>query len=129
MSMIARRAALRALPRARGYANTTADLMTTNWAEKQAALRSHAAETAALWRRISFFFCLPAIAVTALWVHKVETEHAEHQEHIRAEHGGELPETPNYEYLNKRSSGPYPWGMNSLFFNPKVNKDLTKTDE
>lgn len=43
MSMLARRAAFRALPRTRGYANTTAELMKTNWAEKQAALKSHAA--------------------------------------------------------------------------------------
>ncbi|CCL98293.1 uncharacterized protein FIBRA_00287 [Fibroporia radiculosa] len=129
MSMLARRLALRAFPRTRGYANTTAELMETNWADKQAALRAHAAETANLWRRISFYVCLPAVVVTALWVRNVENEHAEHEAHIRAEHDGQLPEIPAFEYMNRRASGPYPWGMNSLFFNPHVNKDLTKTDE
>ncbi|PCH33861.1 mitochondrial cytochrome c oxidase subunit VIa [Wolfiporia cocos MD-104 SS10] len=125
MSMLARTAALRAIPRARGYANTTGELMKTNWAEKQAALQSHAAETANLWRRISYYVCLPAIAVTALWVRNLENEHEEHIEHVKAEHGGELPEVPAYEYLNRRVSGPFPWGPNSLFFNPKVNKDMS----
>ncbi|KAI0931876.1 hypothetical protein AcW1_000840 [Taiwanofungus camphoratus] len=126
MSMLARRALLRALPRTRGYANTTGELMKTDWAEKQAALKAHAAETANLWRRVSFYVCLPAIAVTALWVRNVEAEHAAHQEHIKAEHDGKLPELPEYEYLNRRPCGPFPWGMNSLFFNPHVNKDMSQ---
>ncbi|KAH9947934.1 COX6A, subunit VIa of cytochrome c oxidase [Amylocystis lapponica] len=127
MSMIARRA-LRAVPRTRGYANTTAELMQTDWAAKQAALKSHAAETANLWRRISFFFCLPAIGVVAAWVRNAENEHAAHQEHLKAEHDGHLPETPSYEYLNRRAK-PFPWGPNSLFFNPHVNKDLSEASE
>ena len=43
-----------------------------------------------------------AVAVTALWVRKVETEHAEHTEHLKHENGGELPAVPEYEYLNRR---------------------------
>ena len=39
-----------------------------------------------------------------LWVLRVEREHAEHEEHIKAENGGELPPVPAYEYLNKRGA-------------------------
>lgn len=49
----------------------------------------------------------------------VEAEHAEHQEHLKKENGGHLPEVPAFDYLNKRLK-PYPWGPNSLFFNPHV---------
>ncbi len=45
-----------------------------------------------------------AVVVTTLWVVKVEKEHAEHTEHLKHENGGELPETPAYDYLNKRGS-------------------------
>jgi cytochrome c oxidase subunit 6a len=58
--------------------------------------------------------------VCALWVRNVEAEHAEHIEHIKAEHDGHLPDIPQYEYMNRRLK-PYPWGMNSLFFNPHVS--------
>lgn len=51
----------------------------------------------------------------------VEAEHAEHVEHIKAEHDGHLPDIPQYEYMNRRLK-PYPWGMNSLFFNPHVSR-------
>lgn len=52
MSMLARRALLRALPRTRGYANTTGELMKTDWAEKQAALKAHAAGKTSRFSRI-----------------------------------------------------------------------------
>lgn len=59
-----------------------------------------------------------AVAVTA-WVRNVEAEHAEHQEHLKKENDGHLPEVPAYEHLNRRAK-PFPWGPNSLFFNPHV---------
>ncbi|KAI0814896.1 mitochondrial cytochrome c oxidase subunit VIa [Irpex lacteus] len=125
MSMLMRRSLLRAVPRnTRGFAAAAGE---GSYAEKQAALKAHAAETANLWRRISFFVCAPGILVTALWVNKVEKEHAAHEAHIREEHGGELPELPAYPYLNIRNRS-YPWGVNSLFFNPHVQKDLSKED-
>jgi hypothetical protein len=37
-----------------------------------------------------------------------------------AENDGKLPQPPRYEYLNKRNK-PFPWGPNSLFFNPRVS--------
>jgi hypothetical protein len=61
--------------------------------------------------------------VCALWVRNVEAEHAEHVEHIKAEHDGHLPDIPQYEYMNRRVK-PYPWGMNSLFFNPHVGRSI-----
>ena len=40
--------------------------------------------------------------------------------HARHENGGELPEVPAYDYLNRRVK-PFPWGPNSLFWNAKVS--------
>lgn len=77
------------------------------------------------------------VAVCALWVRNVEAEHGAHQAHLLEENGGKLPEPPAYEYLNRRrkssflaacmpvlifiaDGGPFPWGVNTLFFNPKV---------
>ncbi|KAG6862387.1 hypothetical protein C0995_011827 [Termitomyces sp. Mi166 len=99
-------------------------------------------ETTDLWRKISrafadqilssFFVCVPAIAVCVAWVYNSEVEHKQHLDHLRAENDGKLPEIPAYEYLNRRSK-PYPWGMNSLFFNPEAspspflsNKDMSQ---
>ncbi|OCB86170.1 mitochondrial cytochrome c oxidase subunit VIa [Sanghuangporus baumii] len=87
-------------------------------------LCSCATETTNLWRKISFFVAVPTTLLGTLWVYRVESEHAEHEAHIRAEHGGELPPVPAYDYLNKRAK-PFPWGANSLFFNAHTNKDLT----
>ena len=86
----------------------------------------------------SLYVCIPASAcpstytpviiihpltaiVCVAWVRNVEAEHARHIEHIKAENGGELPPTPEYDYLHKRAK-PFPWGMNSLFFNPHVSE-------
>ncbi|THH04157.1 hypothetical protein EW145_g5732 [Phellinidium pouzarii] len=98
------------------------------WLANKANIEHHAAETTELWRRISFFVAVPATFLAVLWVRRVETEHAEHTEHIKAEHGGELPPTPEYDYLNKRIK-PFPWGMNSLFFNPHTNKNMEESSE
>lgn len=59
------------------------------------------------------------VVVCAAWVYNVEAEHQAHEEHEREQHGGKLPEAPAYEYLNRRAK-PFPWGNNSLFFNPEV---------
>ncbi|KAH6917462.1 cytochrome c oxidase, subunit VIa [Coprinopsis sp. MPI-PUGE-AT-0042] len=90
---------------------------------EEAALKHHAAETTDLWRKISYYVCIPGIIVCAAWVYNAEAEHAAHIEHIKHENGGELPETPAFDFLNRRSK-PFPWGMNSLFFNPHANKNM-----
>ncbi|KAG7099169.1 hypothetical protein E1B28_001040 [Marasmius oreades] len=84
----------------------------------------HAAQTTELWRKISWYVCIPAIAVCGAWVYNLETEHKQHIEHLRAENDGVLPQPPSYEYLNIRRK-PFPWGRNSLFFNSEVQKDMT----
>jgi len=91
--------------------------------QEDKALQHHAAEASDLWRKISFYVCVPAIAVCVAWVYNTETEHAAHVEHIKEENGGELPETPAFDYMNRRAK-PFPWGPNSLFFNPHTNKDM-----
>ncbi|KAG6885846.1 hypothetical protein C0993_008809 [Termitomyces sp. T159_Od127] len=115
------RNALRAIRRpacqVRSYASTSP--RAAYLAETEAVER-HAAETTDLWRKISYFVCLPAIAVCVAWVYNSEVEHKHHLDHLRAENDGKLPEVPAYEYLNRRSK-PYPWGMNSLFFNPEAS--------
>lgn len=62
---------------------------------------------------------LPLVATCIAWVYNTEAEHAEHLEHLKHENDGHLPEVPAYPYLNKRAK-PYPWGMNSLFYNAEV---------
>ncbi|KAF9452587.1 mitochondrial cytochrome c oxidase subunit VIa [Macrolepiota fuliginosa MF-IS2] len=130
MSVLARtalRTAIRTAPRrSRGFAQTVSESrgapLETYLAEEK-ALEHHAAQTSDLWRKISFYVCVPAIAVCVAWVYNAETEHAAHVEHIKEENGGVLPETPAYDYLNRRSK-PFPWGMNSLFYNPHSNKNM-----
>ncbi|GJJ08769.1 hypothetical protein Clacol_002988 [Clathrus columnatus] len=65
--------------------------------------------------------------VCIAWVRNVEAEHASHIHHIKEENGGVLPEVPEYDYMNKREK-PFPWGYNTLFFNPHANKDMTPSE-
>lgn len=60
------------------------------------------------------------VAVCGAWVYNAEVEHKAHIDHIKHENDGVLPETPAYDYMNRRSK-PFPWGVNSLFFNPHVS--------
>ncbi|SHO78278.1 Similar to S.cerevisiae protein COX13 (Subunit VIa of cytochrome c oxidase) [Malassezia sympodialis ATCC 42132] len=80
----------------------------------------HAAKSTSMWRNISLFVLIPGAAVLGAYMYKVEAKHAAHQAHILEENGGELPERPDYEYLNIKNKK-FPWGQQSLFFNPKVN--------
>lgn len=68
--------------------------------------------------------CEPTVAVCSVWVYGLETEHHRHVEHLKHENGGKLPEKPAYEYLNRRVK-PFPWGNNSLFFNPAVSYSVS----
>ncbi|KAG8718227.1 Cytochrome c oxidase subunit 6A, mitochondrial [Ceratobasidium sp. 394] len=76
----------------------------------------------------SFYVCFPVILVGGAWVKKAEDAHYEHAEHVKHENGGVRPEIPAYPYLNKRNK-PFPWGMNSLFRNSEVQKDMFVKDE
>lgn len=64
--------------------------------------------------------CSSQAFVTCAWVYNVETEHAAHEDPLIEENNGTLPQPPPYPYLNRRVK-PFPWGNNSLFFNPKVS--------
>jgi len=110
-----------ARPAGRRYASTVEG---GDYAAEKAAVKAHALETTDLWRKISLYVCIPATLVCVAWVRNVEGEHEEHLEHIKEENGGEMPPTPEYPYLNKRGK-PFPWGMNTLFFNPHTNKDMS----
>ncbi|KAJ3803349.1 cytochrome c oxidase, subunit VIa [Lentinula aff. detonsa] len=92
------------------------------------AVGHHAAETTELWRKISNYVCLPAIAVCGAWVYNLEMEHKAHIEHEKAENDGQYPFPPAYEYLSMRRK-PFPWGPNSLFFNAEVQKNLAEDSE
>lgn len=61
-----------------------------------------------------------AVIGCGVYVKKVEDEHhahLEHEKHEKHEHGDE--EEPSYLWLNKRAK-PFPWGYNTLFYNPEV---------
>ncbi|KAK7694926.1 hypothetical protein QCA50_002114 [Cerrena zonata] len=126
MSMIARRS-LRVLPRATRSYSATADVAKASYHEKQLALEHHAAQTADMWRKISFYVCLPAIAACALWTRNLEKEHEAHIEHLIHENDGKYPQPPRYDFLYRRAR-PFPWGNNSLFFNAQLQKDLNEED-
>lgn len=79
---------------------------------------SHAEHSGALWAKLTFFATLPVIGLTAWYVYGKETEHIKHHEHELEENGGELPPRPKYEYLNWKVKE-FPWGKQTLFFNPK----------
>jgi len=87
----------------------------------KAAIKEHAIHTTALWRRISIFVCLPTIALGLYWVIDQEKKHKEHIAH-------HPPEYTPYSYLNRRVKD-FPWGKNSLFFNPHAQQDMSKVGE
>ncbi|KAI9634999.1 cytochrome c oxidase, subunit VIa [Dioszegia hungarica] len=119
----------RAVPRR--FASTVA-AGENEFVAKRAAMREHATQTTDLWKKISFFVCIPGIAVCALWTYKAEMAHKAHAAHAgnhagggdhgedatdeEAEHGGRKV----YSYMNIRNK-PFPWGMQTLFFNPEIN--------
>jgi Cytochrome c oxidase subunit VIa len=70
------------------------------------------------WLNFASYVYVVVIVATA-WVWGVEVEHMKHEEHLKAENGGRLPEPPAHDFLNMRNK-PFPWGPNSLFFNPAV---------
>ncbi|KAF8168217.1 COX6A, subunit VIa of cytochrome c oxidase [Crassisporium funariophilum] len=112
-----------AVARPRTFTTTSEGVHLQQYLAEDKALAHHAAEASDLWRKISYYVCIPAIAVCCAWVYNAETEHAAHVEHIKHENGGVLPERPAFDYMNRRSK-PFPWGVNSLFFNPHANKDM-----
>lgn len=83
------------------------------------AYKANISESTNLWRKITLFGCIPGSIVLGIYMYQVESEHAHHHEHVLEENDG-LPERPDYEYVNIKRRA-YPWGQQTLFFNPKVN--------
>ncbi|KIY63517.1 mitochondrial cytochrome c oxidase subunit VIa [Cylindrobasidium torrendii FP15055 ss-10] len=131
--------AVRPAVRARGYASAVAHspIIRSELAEGAveksaflkdiAAVEAHGRHTAELWRKISYFVCIPGIAVCAAWVYNLEQAHHEHIEHRKHENDGVYPQPPAYDYLNRRIV-PYPWGNNSLFYNPEIQRNMDEAD-
>lgn len=88
-----------ARPAGRRFASTTTVEAENEFIAKRAAMRDHAVrkytfyrsdennhmlviltglETTDLWKKISFFVCIPGIAVCALWTYKAEMAHKAH---------------------------------------------------
>ncbi|GAA94311.1 uncharacterized protein L969DRAFT_19525 [Mixia osmundae IAM 14324] len=88
--------------------------------EEREHIHEHARGAADLWRKISLYVAIPAAVIAYLNVRNLEQEHHEHLEHIKEENGGELPERVVYDFNNIRKKE-FPWGRESLFFNPKTN--------
>ncbi|KAK2462000.1 hypothetical protein APHAL10511_006463 [Amanita phalloides] len=126
MSFLARSslrgATRRSAARARSFATEPIPAK-KEWILQQEAVQHHAQETTHLWRKISFYVCMPGIATCMAWVYNAEAEHADHLEHLKHENDGHLPEGPAYPFLNKRDK-PFPWGMNSLFYNPHAQRNM-----
>jgi len=134
VSFLPRRALLRArLPATRRAFSDTAAAdkaiaeANAKWLANQAAIEHHALQTTDFWRKMSYYVCIPALAVFGTYVYNVEIEHKAHNRHLMDENGGTLPQPPRYEYLNVRRK-PYPWGMNSLFFNHETQRDMSIED-
>lgn len=77
-------------------------------------------ETTGLWRNASLFVLIPGCIVFGAYAYKIESAHHAHTEHVLEENNGELPPRAEYSYLNLRHKQ-FPWGNQSLFFNPEVN--------
>ncbi|KAF8811662.1 hypothetical protein BYT27DRAFT_7252631 [Phlegmacium glaucopus] len=57
-----------------------------------------------LWRKISFYVCVPAIAICVAWAYNAEAEHSAHVEHIKEESGGVLPDAHAHDAINRRTN-------------------------
>ncbi|KAJ7169780.1 mitochondrial cytochrome c oxidase subunit VIa [Mycena filopes] len=116
-------------PAVRNYTDsaTAVEQAKAKWLANQEAIRHHALQSTDFWRKMSYYVCIPALAIFGTYVYNVEVEHGAHTRHLQEENDGKLPQPPRFEYLNRRQK-PYPWGMNSLFFNPKTQRDMTIDD-
>ena len=123
-TMIPRAAALRAAvkPSMRRYNSslTPNPEAAKEFIEQRQHAFEHAGKSAELWRKISLYVLIPGAVVLGAYMYKIESEHHAHHEHILEENDGQLPERPDYEYVNMKSRN-FPWGQQSLFFNPKVD--------
>ncbi|KAI7533054.1 hypothetical protein KC316_g16668, partial [Hortaea werneckii] len=71
-----------------------------------------------LWRKLSIYVVIPAIAIAGANAYRLWVEHWEHKSHDPP-----LEEQPEYPYQNIRTKNFF-WGDGdkTLFWNPNVNK-------
>ncbi|EQB45541.1 hypothetical protein CGLO_15578 [Colletotrichum gloeosporioides Cg-14] len=97
----------------RRFASTTDNAFVR---EREAA-KHHAAGTTELWRKISIYACIPALALAGANAYVLWNEHWEHWSHMPP-----LEERVEYPYQNIRTKN-YQWGNGdkTLFWNDSVN--------
>lgn len=88
------------------------------------ATQHHAKETTGLWKKITVFVAIPAIALAAVNTYFVEAEHARHREHLKHVPDSDWPK--DYEFQNIRTK-PFFWGDGdkTMFWNPVVNRNVS----
>ncbi|KAF7310823.1 hypothetical protein HMN09_00625300 [Mycena chlorophos] len=106
----------------RAYSDAAVEQARAKWLAEQHAIEHHALQTTDFWRKMSYYVCIPALAIFGTYVYNVEIEHKAHNAHLMAENDGKLPQPPRYDYLNRRTKLAFPWGRNSLFWNEKVHR-------
>ncbi|KAF9975929.1 Cytochrome c oxidase subunit 6A, mitochondrial [Actinomortierella ambigua] len=92
---------------------STAAAESNPWLAERIARKEHAGPSAETWRKISIFVCMPAIVASTANAYRLYAEHQEHMAH-------HPPEKIKYPYMRLRARA-FPWGDDSLFFNPAVN--------
>ncbi|ODQ79282.1 hypothetical protein BABINDRAFT_162311 [Babjeviella inositovora NRRL Y-12698] len=87
------------------------------------AAEDHAAGTADMWKKITYYIALPACFLVGVNTLFVELEHAKHREHMAHLSDEEWPQ--QYEYQNMRQKD-YFWGDGdkTLFWNLIVNRHI-----
>ncbi|RMY65887.1 hypothetical protein D0863_08804 [Hortaea werneckii] len=71
---------------------------------ERAAVKEHAAATSDLWRKLSIYVVIPAIAIAGANAYRLWVEHWEHKSHEPP-----LEEQPEYPYQNIRTKNFF-WG-------------------
>ncbi|KUI72758.1 Cytochrome c oxidase subunit 6A, mitochondrial [Cytospora mali] len=85
--------------------------------KERQAVKDHAAGTTDLWKKISIYGCIPALALASVNCYWLWNEHWEHWQHLPP-----LEERVEYPYQNIRTRN-FAWGDGdkTLFWNDKVN--------
>ncbi|KAL1301514.1 hypothetical protein AAFC00_005757 [Neodothiora populina] len=84
---------------------------------ERTAVKEHAAATSDLWRKLSIYVVVPAIAIASVNAYSLWTEHWEHVAHAPPKE-----EQPEYPYQNIRTKNFFFGdGDKTLFWNDKVN--------
>ncbi|KAI1317218.1 Cytochrome c oxidase subunit 6A, mitochondrial [Mortierella claussenii] len=87
------------------------------WLAERIAIKEHAGPAADTWRKISIYVCIPALIAASANAYNLYSKHQAHLEHERHEGHHEMIK---YPYMRLRAKA-FPWGDDSLFFNPDVN--------